>query len=294
MIKDYFQLTTKLIHDYIGSTHERNVQEEFRPSHNVNQYLVYQDQDRKTLLMIIDIVLLAEKTQIISIFSTNDDTTEKIRINWDDIDQVEFPIDEINISNDLIVKFNDHIKKNERDERLKQLFKTCIKSPKVKAVTGSNQADLKPRIDLSDSNPPIGPPPSHLIDVADSSRTRLLDKPDFDDEYEIKGKYQQNRPQVSMSIGDDDLYPGGIKNITDHDPLRIGGRGNGMSPSFNHPLFGNRSSSSRGDHPFGARYDEPFGPGENDELTGQGLPGYRGTNNGIGFGQNNPFGGPPF
>ncbi|KAI9787136.1 MAG: hypothetical protein M1839_003371 [Geoglossum umbratile] len=69
--------------------------------------------------------------------------------------------------------------------------------------------------------------------------------PGFEDEYELNRPPRGYAPGFGgrhpLSIGDNDLYPQGLG---PHDPLRGsfggGGRGGGMHPTFDDPLFGGR------------------------------------------------------
>jgi hypothetical protein len=115
--------------------------------------------------------------------------------------------------------------------------------------------------------------------------------PKFDDEYELLGNKPSNVPFGSMvpSIGDSDLYPMGQKYPSlrpSLDPFS-GSSGNGMIPGKDHPLFGQQGPQGpqRGDHPPGARYDDPMS-GSDLGSEGLGLPG--GSLNGA------PFSGSPF
>lgn len=128
--------------------------------------------------------------------------------------------------------------------------------------------------------------------------------PKFDDEYEIQPKAQPSRslPEVP-SIGDSDLYPAGQK----YPSLRpmidpFDANPNGMIPGRGHPLFGQGAGTGiggfRGDHPPGARYDDPSGIDLEGGSEGMGLPGgvMRGGPRGAPFGgpgasgSGNPFG----
>lgn len=129
------------------------------------------------------------------------------------------------------------------------------------------------------------------------------DMPDFDDDYEVKnsGRTAMGIPAAFPAIGDRDLNPPGLpKNPAMKpyiDPLALDPDG-GMYPSSSHPLFGGRTgNTSRLGVPPGARFDDPYGE-DNLEDMGMGLPGNlrRGLGNdsssGPGFGSG--FGGPGF
>ncbi|KAM9907173.1 hypothetical protein OXX69_006535 [Metschnikowia pulcherrima] len=129
--------------------------------------------------------------------------------------------------------------------------------------------------------------------------TRPADMPDFDDEYDLK-KHGSAAPQLgNFGIGERDLYPPGVG----RDPLMkpyldpladVGG--GGMYPTADHPMFGQRQgNTSRSGVPPGARYDDPYGE-NNLEDMGMGLPGNL-RKSGGGFGgppSGGSFGGHPF
>lgn len=130
-------------------------------------------------------------------------------------------------------------------------------------------------------------------DVAGSGNTfiRPPDMPDFEDEYEVRGKSRFDPPSFNPSIGDSDLHPaglGGDPGLKPYlDPLAANPHG-GMYPDLNHPIFGERrGNTSRTGVPPGARYDDPYGE-DNLEDMGMGLPGNM-RNTG---GRNANFGGP--
>ncbi|KAJ5760375.1 hypothetical protein N7520_007531 [Penicillium odoratum] len=92
--------------------------------------------------------------------------------------------------------------------------------------------------------------------------------PGFEDEFEMNRPTREFVPGFGrgqgVGIGERDLYPAGLG---PHDPLRgtTGpgfGRGGGMHPTFDDPLFGGRGGNGGYDPraPPGARYDPP-GPG---------------------------------
>jgi PI31 proteasome regulator N-terminal/PI31 proteasome regulator len=92
--------------------------------------------------------------------------------------------------------------------------------------------------------------------------------PGFEDAYDINRPPGGFLPQMGgrnpLTIGDGDLYPPGLG---PHDPIRgtFGpriGRGSGMHPTFDDPLFGGRRDEEYNPQvPPGARYD-PVGPGD--------------------------------
>ncbi|ODV86669.1 hypothetical protein CANARDRAFT_21668 [[Candida] arabinofermentans NRRL YB-2248] len=135
-----------------------------------------------------------------------------------------------------------------------------------------------------------------------------LAAPKFDDELEIQSgpstTITQPRNEQQQQLGNNDLYPGGIKDPTlkpSLDPLGsgVGGFGyGGMHPTANDPLF--QGLGSGGSRPqSGIRYDNPLlGPDDDLGLIGSGLGGGMGLGNGrnIGFpgNGNGNRGGPGF
>lgn len=129
------------------------------------------------------------------------------------------------------------------------------------------------------------------------------DMPDFDDEYEMLGRTDRppGPPPGLAPIGDRDLNPPGLP----RDPLMkpyidplSSGEG-GMHPTRDHPLFGRRQQNTlRLGVPPGARFDDPFGESNLDDmgmglpgnLRGPGGPGGPGSSGGFGnFGNFGPF-----
>lgn len=276
MIETYLQLTTKLIHDFVGSFHEINVAEDFESSNNLNQYHIYTDGDKKDLLITINVTKLQPHIQLVNLIYKIDghDNVDSVLIDWQSIDyKVNLPVDEINLPSDLIKKFNNHVCEKLQEKKIDELFKKGLKSPKSKPID-----------EMAESKLNIERPP--LIDTADSSKnSRLADKPDFEDEYEMKSSFKSppNMPPNFPSIGDDDLNPGPLRNpslrgyIDPLDQSRSGGE-NGMYPSMSHPLF----SRTSGDPsvPPGARYDEPMN--EDVDFTGASMPRFRRSSGGTG------------
>lgn len=108
--------------------------------------------------------------------------------------------------------------------------------------------------------------------------------PGFDDEYDMNRPLRGTVPPFPgagspFGIGGDDLHPPGLG---PHDPLRGSfvpaggfGRGGGMHPTFDDPLFGGYGQGGGGGFdpqaPPGARYD-PTGPGDGPRRGGSGRP----------------------
>lgn len=155
----------------------------------------------------------------------------------------------------------------------------------------------------SDRSLVVGPEgaPKHPFDSslgnvsAGSGRVqRPPDMPDFEDEYEMRGKYMPPaHPMHNPSIGDADLNPAGLGRYSTMqpflDPLRANPHG-GMYPDANHPLFGgDNGRGMRPGVPPGARYDEPFSEGNMEDM-GMGLPGNLRQGFGGPGGPGGPFG----
>lgn len=109
---------------------------------------------------------------------------------------------------------------------------------------------------------PLAAPPGRPVPSGD------FPPPGFEDEYDINRPPRGFPPQMGgrnpLAIGDGDLYPPGLG---PHDPIRGSfgpriGRGSGMHPTFDDPLFGGRRDEEYNPQvPPGARYD-PVGPGD--------------------------------
>lgn len=309
MIESYYQLTGKLIHDYVGSLHETTFKENLtvNDSH-LTQYHIYQDDERKIVLMVINVTNVQDKIQLINLVdcckeSDDDGKVDTILLDWNKFEtdnklQIKFPIDEINLSADVITAFNEIVNKNLNGKKLEQLFKVHIKSP---------------RQDLESIEKEIPQIPTSKIPRIDPAASRpdksIPDKPGFEDEYEMQSSNHANQfnppmgPPPDANIGDADLYPGGIKDPTVKgymDPLRAPLNNEGMYPSRDHPLFNrDRLMGGPDNSPMGARYDDPLsGDSSNMDLIGDGLPGFRKSSGGPGNpgfpgmgGNHHPFGG---
>lgn len=108
------------------------------------------------------------------------------------------------------------------------------------------------------------------------------DMPDFEDEYEVKGKQRFQPPSYDPTIGDADLNPAGLGGYPDLqpflDPLAANPHG-GMYPDRDHPMFGGGVGGSGTGLPPpgvppGARYDDPYG--EENSLGAHGPSGFGG------------------
>lgn len=114
--------------------------------------------------------------------------------------------------------------------------------------------------------------------------SRPSDMPDFDDEYELKAR-NHFTAALPFTIGEGDMNPAGTgpnPHLQPYiDPLVA--PGSGMIPDANHQIFGQtRGNTSRLGAPPGARFDDPYGDDNLDDM-GMGLPGNL---------RQPPFGGP--
>lgn len=121
--------------------------------------------------------------------------------------------------------------------------------------------------------------------------TRPPDMPDFEDEYEVKGKQRFQPPPFDPTIGDADLNPAGLGGYPTLqpflDPLAANPHG-GMYPDRDHPMFGGGPGGGGGAGfprpgvPPGARYDDPYGEEPSLGMPGQGGLGGPGGRGGLG------------
>lgn len=202
----------------------------------------------------VTVTEIAAATTLVNFVEGNQ--AKAITIDWTAFD-AELPIKEI--SNDLEQSFSSFM-----DSKLFGGEKSRLKEqtnqergPQLKSSTPRDEPSLR---------------------VRQSDQPRLLrppDMPDFEDEYEIH--LRQSASSTAMPIiGDRDLNPSGIGRHPEVkpylDPLRADNDG-GMYPSANHPIFGSRTgNTSRLGVPPGARFDDPYGE-DNLEDMGLGLPG---------------------
>ncbi|WEJ95988.1 hypothetical protein PSN45_003522 [Yamadazyma tenuis] len=246
MINNFYELTCALTNDYIGRYNRSTfVKKIVQAGDKLTQYFVYSDQSQQHTILIANVVQLTPQKSVVTLCGHKQDEGDKVDsvvVDWSILNpknSIVLPLDEINLSSEIIALFNSQLDKEMQSHR---------------AVLGL---------------PPPGGPPSGGV----------------------------------PSVGDDDLYPGGIKDPSTRgylDPLRDTSRGSGgMYPSANHPLFNRDRMGGPGNAPFGARYDDPLvGDPDDMDLMGAGLPGFRKPSGGSGgggfpgqFGNHNPFGG---
>lgn len=286
MIQDYYQLTCRMTYDYIGACHGKHIEKHQDSGDKLTQINVYENPN--SFLLIANIIKLTVKKLVVCLYY-HDDSTRSILIDWGLLvpeRDIKFPIDEITLSADLIKKFNDAVESEVRKDHLKQLFSRPLEESHESLGAKGESLGAK-----GESRGVGGDRSFPNFDVADSSKTIISDKPGFEDEYEMRRPASSGMNHFDPpGIGDDDLYPGGIKNPTVGgfpDPLRAG-PAEGMYPSSLHPLFGR--TNRPGHAPPGARYDDPLGDPDDMDMIGDGLPGYKGPSGGVGrFG--NDFGG---
>lgn len=165
-----------------------------------------------------------------------------------------------------------------------------LKTPK-KVVVEKNDEKSYPK---NAQNAPSPELPTAPLKVTSQTRSRPLDMPDFEDEYELKDRRNHVSEPGVFNIGDRDLNPPGLLRDPPmkpyYDPLSGGVAAGGMYPTPDHPMFGqHQGNTSRLGVPPGARFDDPYGE-DNLESMGMGLPG---NLRGPGFG-GPPSGGSPF
>lgn len=203
-----------------------------------------------------------------------------VQIKHDSLD-IELPVKDLNSAQEKFDTFLDE----QLNEGLLQTF------------SQKQQPEDQPR----EQRQPLPQPERSSLLISSSghsARQRPPDMPDFEDEYELKSRVSRHTAPFA-NIGDADLNPAGVPaNPVMRpylDPLR-GGLDGGMYPSPDHPIFGSRTgNTSRTGVPPGARYDEPYGEGNLEDM-GMGLPGNlrRGSDSqgpGFGFGNMGGMGG---
>ncbi|KAK6465012.1 PI31 proteasome regulator-domain-containing protein [Scheffersomyces coipomensis] len=323
-IDNYFKLTCKLFHNFIedqyctSSNQYQHVTIHDTPTSYQQQVYLLTDTD-KILLFTFNITPIEGqgRLNLINIIKKvnegegiESNSVENILIDWSK-DALTFPIDELNLSQDLLNSFNLKLRPHISNERYKNIIdqysnKNANSDSNVLHHQLSRSPQNQPDEFLPASIPPM--PSLSLSSVeapAASSSSRPSDMPGFDDEYEVNVPSRQPPTNAFPSIGDRDLNPPGLPRHPDLnpylDPLRVGGSSNnpgegGMHPTANHPLFGGPPGSgntSRLGVPPGARFDDPYGE-DNLDALGSGLPGNLrlGSNHSSGGSGFPGFGGP--
>ncbi|GEQ67646.1 hypothetical protein JCM33374_g1311 [Metschnikowia sp. JCM 33374] len=234
---------------------------------------------------------LSDKKTILNF--VNEDSVRAVQINLDAIG-VGLPVKVDKITQSLVDSFTAFV-----DDKLLQqgdFWKITPKKYNNQILENTNKS----------SAPQLGSPPrsgNDIVSDVPATFSRPPDMPDFEDEYEVNGRGNIASQRGVFSIGERDLNPAGLSRDPPMkpyiDPLAGGIDGGGMYPTGNHPMFGrHQGNTSRLGVPPGARFDDPYGE-DNLEDMGMGLPGnLRRPGFGDGFGGPSsggpPFGGPNF
>ncbi|RLV91495.1 hypothetical protein JA1_003865 [Spathaspora sp. JA1] len=295
-VDNYFQLTFHLVSEYIDSIFPSSSNYTLKLTTNegkLKQSELYHDGER---ILICSVTEITQYQSLVNLINS-EGRLDNALLNWEwfDLDDIKFPIKKEEIPQDLIDKFNTKFRLLIDQEKTSSIFERQSNieqgGPTIEEQTDTeepNPSSILPEV------PTNVPRPSIPSDVRD---TRPPDMPDFEDEYEIRGSVKRDPPTNFPSIGDDDLNPPGLPRYPEmkpyiDNPLAAGPArgGGGMYPTPNHPLFGNPQSgnASRLGVPPGARFDDPYGEDNLDDL-GRGLPG----NLRRGGGGPPPPGGPP-
>lgn len=239
----YFTVATALTKEYVAKNFHKDIEQ------NVDTPQFVKWSAGPYTITISEISL---QSTLVNIIKGKD--TKSVMISWQEWD-VSLPLDKI--SQDLQSRF--------------QAFMDSHLFPLPKQHAQSE----KPQSRLQEETPSAGlqmPLPGIR-----SSHARPNDMPDFDDEYEMLSRpnHASSSGDGLPSIGDRDLNPPGLP----RDPLMkpyldpLAHPDSGMHPTRDHPLFGRTDpNTSRAGVPPGARFDDPFGESNLDDM-GQGLPG---------------------
>ncbi|EGV65696.1 hypothetical protein CANTEDRAFT_133104 [Yamadazyma tenuis ATCC 10573] len=319
MINNFYELTCALTNDYIGRYNRSTfVKKIVQAGDKLTQYFVYSDQSQQHTILIANVVQLTPQKSVVTLCGHKQDEGDKVDsvvVDWSILNpknSIVLPLDEINLSSEIIALFNSQLDKEVNREYMEALFKRSLRSHEKASISvPASESASESASAVASASVPASAPSTFLSDPPASKNASIPDKPGFDDEYEM----QSHRAVLGLpppggppsggvpSVGDDDLYPGGIKDPSTRgylDPLRDTSRGSGgMYPSANHPLFNRDRMGGPGNAPFGARYDDPLvGDPDDMDLMGAGLPGFRKPSGGSGgggfpgqFGNHNPFGG---
>lgn len=274
MIDNYFELTLQLTVSYLRSHFAKRVGTDLEKTSATDSSVHYLLVHLGKAELYVVLNKLSDTVTVVSLVAV-DKLNELVVVDWDKIQQVSFPVNEISVLEDLIRQFNKEFEKHIKNmDDLKAVFDvTTEQRDGSESDKGSDDKRHTNSVVRENVNvaPQIAQPPV----VSPSNPSRPSDMPDFEDELEIRARPRQSQ-QVFPLIGDGDLNPPGLPKNPELklfiDPL--GGSSNGMYPSADHPMFGNRESgnTSRLGVPPGARFDDPYGE-DNLEAMGSGLPG---------------------
>lgn len=293
-IDSYFQLTFELVSRYVNQIYPSSSDFKLVQVTNeskLKQSKLYRGEEQILFLSFTEISEIQSLVNLLNI----DGRLDNALINWEwfDLETIRFPIEESNIPQDLVEKFNTKFRLIVDDEKSSSIFShstkpgydgpvieehtdsESIRSPTPETPYHPNQQEGQP----SYFPPAAGVKPDNSIfkgpstDIPVNQMKKPSDMPEFDDEYEIKSPPAPVHDTLGQSkvapIGSDDLNPPGIgahPTLKPYlDPLQGGGNDHqGMYPDPQHPMFGQPkppgSSGGFGSAPPGARYDDPFGP----------------------------------
>ncbi|ODV70228.1 hypothetical protein HYPBUDRAFT_151638 [Hyphopichia burtonii NRRL Y-1933] len=306
-VNSYLQLCSKLTNNYLGSLYPKNGHFEqvvTGESEKVHQWSIKNNQVGQTVLTVNVSELSPASLILINLVNPNaDNKVENVLLDWlKDLQEVKFPMEEISLSADLIEQFNNLFNSKVDCDELKQLFeeRTSLKESSDMFA----QQPVKESRSIENNYPE--PPSLQASSKTVGSQRHIPDMPGFEDELEIQRPMNPNGNHSGFpTIGDRDLNPPGLPKNPELKPFLdpLGGNSDGgMYPTPNHPLFGRerQGNTSRLGVPPGARFDDPLGEDNLDDI-GNGLPGnLRGSSSGGGsfpsfpggsFGGSSTFGG---
>lgn len=228
--------------------------------------------DKETVLT-VNLVQQSPSHVTVLLIHPAKDIHESIQIHLKDNLQIEVPV------NDIDPKFRESFIKELESQRDEIVDTLCSKQQQQQGTTGSRRGQPEETKTDNVKLPSLG------FKVQEgSSRQRPADMPDFDDEYQMLPRPEQDLRVGVPTIGGGDLRPPGIPAYPELKPFldhRGDGGDGGMYPSMDHPIFrggsGGRGSGSAGipGVPPGARYDDPTGFGT--DFDGPAGPGLRGN-----------------
>lgn len=292
-INNYIELSAKLLIDYLQSLYPTNVNyqkiDESSTS-NLIKWSIHLNSVKPILDVNICTMNSSDTILMNVIYPTLNNKIDNVLINWkNDLQSIEFPIDEKNVSTELITSFNDFIKTRVSVDQLTDVLHDELE----KKVLQESESNFAIQQQQDKGHPPDSPPNekskinlNRFNDESIATNRRIIqDRPEFEDELEIHNSMNpalQNKNGFP-SIGDRDLNPPGLSKNPPMksfiDPLSddVSNDG-GMYPTMNHPLFrngnqiGGGGTTSRLGVPPGARFDDPYSEDNLDDL-GSGLPG---------------------